>query len=66
MATSVVCYGGKATFGMPLGIGLVVRTTFGIGLVIGKPGAATLVRYSRGSLALLTHLGAWKLLDIGM
>jgi len=51
---------------IPFGMGLVLRTSSGIGSVIRKLGAATLIRCSQGSLALMTHLGAWKLLDIGM
>ena len=65
MATPVVCDGGETTFGMPSGIGLVVSVPFGIGPESRKPGAATLICYSRGSLVLMTHLGAKKLLEIG-
>ena len=66
VATPVVCCGGKATFGMPSGMGSVVSVPSGTGPMRRKPGAATLIRCRRGSLALMTHLGAWKLLDIGM
>jgi len=55
-----------STLGIPSDMGLVVRTPSRIGLEIKKLGAATLICYSRGSLALMTHLGVWKLLDIGM
>ena len=69
------CKGG-ATFGMlsnmgsvvsvPSGIGSVVSVPSGIGPAVRKPGAVTLIRCRRGSLALITHLGAWKLLEMGM
>ena len=54
-----------STLGIPLGMGLVERMPSSIGPVVRKPGAATLIWCSRGSLALMTHLGIWKLLDIG-
>ena len=56
----------SATLGMPSRIGVVANMRFGIGPVLRKPGAATLIRCSQGSLALMRNLGAWKLLDIGM
>ena len=57
---------GSATLGMPSRIGVVAKVPSGIGLVIKKPGAATLIQCNRGSLALMTHFGAWKLLEIEM
>ena len=60
MATPVVCSGGEATFGIPPSMGLVASVPFGIRPGSRKPGAATLIRCSRGSLALMTHLGAKK------
>ena len=57
---------GKVTFGMPSKMGSVVSVPSGIGLEIKKPGVATLVCCSWGSLALMTHLGTKKLLEIGM
>ena len=65
MATPVVCDGGETTFGMPSGIGLVVSVPFGTRLESRKSEAATLIHYSRGSLVLMTHLGAKKLLEVG-
>ena len=59
------CKGG-ATFGMPSSMGSVVSVPSGIGPAVRKPGAVTLIRCRRGSLALITHLGAWKLLEMGM
>ena len=64
MAASVACDGGETTFDMPLGMGLMANVPSGIGLESRKPGAATLIRCSRGSLASMTHLGAKKLLEI--
>ena len=58
VATLVVCYGGEATFGMPLGIGLVVSIPSGTRPLIRKLRTATLIRCSRGSLALITNFGA--------
>ena len=51
-------YSGRATFGIPSGIGLVVRVPFRIGPMVRKPGAATLIQCKRGSFALMTHFGA--------
>ena len=51
---------------MPSKMGSMVSVPFGIGLEIKKPGVATLVCCSWGSLALMTHLGTKKLLEIGM
>ena len=65
VATLVACGGGKATFGMPSGIGSAACVPSGISLESRKLGAATLIHCSRGSLALMTHLGAKKLLEIG-
>ena len=61
-----LCCGGWATFGMPSGMGVVVKVPFSTGPVVRKPRVATLIRCSRGFLALMTHLGAKKLLEIGM
>ena len=59
MTSPVVYYSGRATFGMPSGIGMVVRVPFGIGRVVRKPEAATLIRCKRGSFALMTHFSTW-------
>ena len=66
MATLVVSCGGKVILDMPSGMGAVVSVPSGTGLLRGKLGATTLICCSQGSLALMTHLGAWKLFDIGM
>ena len=66
MASPVVYYSGRATFGMPFGIGSVVRVPFRIGSMVRKPRAATLIRCKRGSFALMTHFGTWLLLEIGL
>ena len=66
VAAPMTCDSGEATFGIPLGMSTVATTPSRIGLESRKPGAATLIRYSRGSRALMTHLGTWKLLDIGV
>ena len=55
-----------STLGIPFGVGLLVRMPSEIGPKIRNPGATTLICYSRGFLALMMHLGALKLLDIGM
>ena len=65
MATPAVCDGGKTTFGMPSGMGSVVSVPSRTRLESRKPEAATLIRCSRGSLALMTHLGTKKHLEIG-
>ena len=65
VASPMVYDGGEATFGMPSSIGSVASVPPRIRPESRKPGVATLVRYSRGSLALMTHLGAKKLLEIG-
>ena len=44
MASSVVYCGGRATFGMPFGIGLVVSMSSGIGPVERKLGVAMLIQ----------------------
>ena len=51
---------------MPSGIGSVVRVRYGIGLVVRKLGAATLIQCRQRSFTLITHFDAWKLLDIGV
>ena len=76
MTTLVVHCGGEATFGMPSNMGSMVSVPFDIGSVVNvpsgtgpgrrKPRAATLIWCNRGSLALMTHFGAKKLLEIGM
>ena len=63
---SVACWKGSATFGMPSGIGSMVRVSSGIRPVVRKPRAVTLFQCRRGSLALIRQLGAWKLLVMGM
>ena len=65
VATTVVYGGGENTFGMPSGMGSVVSVPSGTGLGSRKLGAATLIRFSRRSLALMTNFGAKKLLEIG-
>ena len=64
VATLVACDGGEATFGMPSSIGSAACVPFGIRPESRKPEAAMLIHCSRGSLALMTHLGAKKLLEI--
>ena len=66
VAAPVSCSGDEATLGMPSGMGSAARVHLGIRLERRKPGAATLIYCNRGSLALMMHLGAWKLFDIGM
>ena len=57
---------GKApTFGRPSSMGVVTWMPSGTGPVVKKPKAATLIWCRRGSFALVTHLGAWKALEIG-
>ena len=46
VTTPVVCDGGEATFGMPLGMGLVASVPSGIGLESKKPRAAMLIHCS--------------------
>ena len=65
-SSSTTRWKGSATFGMPSGIGSVVSVPSGIRPVVRKPRAATLIWYRQGSLALITHLGAWKLLEMEM
>ena len=66
VASSTARCKGGATLGTPFGIGMVARVPSSISPVTRKPGVATLIRCSWGSFALITHLGAWKLLDIGV
>ena len=62
VAVWIACYSDEApTFGMPLKMGVAASVPFGIGLGSKNPGATTLIHYSWGSLALMMHLGAWKL-----
>ena len=58
MAIPVVYYDGEATFGMPSDIVSVVSVPSRTGLERRKPGVTTLILYSRGFLALMTHFGA--------
>ena len=53
-------------FEIPSGIGVVISTPSTFGPRRRKPGTAMLIRWRRGSLALMTHLGAWKLNEIGV
>ena len=53
-------------FGIPSGIGVVISTPSTFGPRRRKPSTAMLIRWRRGSLALMTHLGAWKLDEIGV
>ena len=48
------------------GIESVVSVPSGIGPVVWKLGATMLIQCKHRSLALITHFGAWKLLEIGM
>ena len=66
VASSSIRWKGSATLGMPSGIRVVANVPSGIGLVVRKPGVATLIHYNWGSQALMTHFGAKKLLEIGM
>ena len=59
MAPLAVYSGGRATFGMPSGMRLVVSVPFGIGLEMRKTGATILIRWRQGSFAFMMHLGAW-------
>ena len=66
VTTLVVCCDGRVTFGIPSGIGSVVSVPSGIGPLMRNLGAVTLNHCKRGSFAFITHLGARKLLDIGV
>ena len=55
-----------ATLGIPSRIGSMVRMPSWIGPVIRKLRVTTLIRCRRGSLSLITHLGTWKLDEIGV
>ena len=67
MAASVVCYVDKAsTFGMLSKMGVVTCTPSGFGPERRKPGAAILILCRRKSFALITYLGARKVLEIGV
>ena len=59
MASPVVYCGGRATFGMPSGIGLVVSMPSGIGPMVRKLGVAMLIQCRQGSFALMRHFDAW-------
>ena len=56
----------EATFRMPSSMGFVVNVPSRIGLVRRNPGVATPIRCNQGSLALMMHFGARKLLEIEM
>ena len=67
MAALVVCCSDEAlTVGIPSGIGVVISSISTFGLGRRKPGATTVIRCRQGSLALITHFGAWKLDEIGV
>lgn len=51
---------------MPSGMDGITKVPYGIGLGAKKPGAATLICRSQGSLALITHLDAGKLVEMGV
>ena len=51
---------------MPSGMGVVAKVPSDNWSMIGNLGATTLIHYSRGSFTLITHLGAWKLLEIAV
>ena len=59
VVSSIVYYDGRATFGMPSGIGLVVSMPSRIGPAVRKTEATILIRCRRGSFALMTHFDAW-------
>ena len=65
-ALVIYCSDEAPTIGIPSGMGVVTSliSTFGLGRR--KPGATTLIRCRQGSLALITHFGAWKLDEIGV
>ena len=65
VATLMACSCGEATFGMPLGMGSAMSVPSGIGPESKKPGATMLIHCNQGTLALMTHLVAKKLLEIG-
>ena len=66
VAPAIHCCDETPVFGIPLGIGVVISAPSTFGQGIRKPGTATFIRWRRGSLALMTHLRAWKLDEIGV
>ena len=66
VAMPVTCDNGEATIDIPSGMCSMVTAPSGIGPESRKPKAAMLIRCNLGSQALMTHLGAWKLFDIGV
>ena len=67
IAAPVVCCGnGASTFGIPSKMGVAACTPFGFGPERRKLGATTLILCRRRLFALITHLGARKVLEIGV
>ena len=66
VASAIHCCDETPAFGIPSGIGVVISTPSTFGPRRRKPGTATLIRWRRGFLALITHLGAWKLNEISV
>ena len=67
VAALVICYVDEAsTFGMPSKMGVVTCMSFGFGLGRRKPSAATLILCRCELFTLTTHLGARKVLEIGV
>ena len=67
VATLVVCCSDEApTFGIPSGMGVRISMPYTFGPGRRKPGTTMLIQWRWGSLALMTHLGAWKLDEIGV
>ena len=65
-ALVVYCSDEAPTVGIPSGMGVVISSISTFGPRRRKPGIATLIRWRRGFLALITHLGAWKLDEISV
>ena len=67
VASSAIRWKGSATLGMPLRIEVVANVPSGIGSMVRKPGVATLIHCSRGSLALILWrqetLGDWDVVQ---
>ena len=66
VALAIRCCDETPVFGIPSGIGVMISTPFTFGPGRRKLGKATLIRWRRGFLALMTHSGAWKLDEIGV
>ena len=66
VASAIHCCDETLALGIPSGIGVVISTPSTFGLRRRKLGTATLIRWRRGFLALITHLGAWKLDEISV